>query len=58
MATRVQARPAAILDGEELAAFRTGLRGQALISGDPGYDDARRVWNAMIDRRPATGDRG
>jgi hypothetical protein len=52
MATRVQAQPAAILDREELAAFRTGLRGQALISGDPGYDDARRVWNAMIDRRP------
>jgi len=29
------------------------LKGPALLPGDPTYDDARSLWNAMIDRRPA-----
>ena len=29
------------------------LDGQLLLPADPGYDDARLVWNAMVDRRPA-----
>ncbi len=31
----------------------SNLRGQLLREGDTGYDEARTIWNAMIDRRPA-----
>ncbi|HUF58653.1 MAG TPA: FAD-binding oxidoreductase [Actinomycetota bacterium] len=30
-----------------------GFDGDLLEPGDPGYDDARRLWNVMIDKRPA-----
>ena len=29
------------------------LQGQVLLSGDTGYEQAKTVWNAMIDRKPA-----
>jgi len=33
--------------------FGAGLRGQLLRPGDDAYDDARKLWNGMFDRRPA-----
>ena len=33
--------------------FKAHLRGSVLLPGDAGYDDARQIWNATIDRRPA-----
>jgi FAD/FMN-containing dehydrogenase len=41
------------LDAEALQGFVAGLRGAVLRPGDYGYDDARAIWNALIDRRPA-----
>ena len=37
----------------ELERFRGSLHGESLLPGDDGYDGARRVWNAMVDKRPA-----
>ena len=33
--------------------FQASLRGPLLQPDDAGYNDARIVWNGMIDRRPA-----
>jgi len=42
-----------ILEETIVQAFAAGLRGPLLRPAEDGYDGARRVWNGMIDRRPA-----
>jgi FAD/FMN-containing dehydrogenase len=32
--------------------MRAATDGRLLVDGSPGYDEARTVWNAMVDRRP------
>src|SRR3989442_9145182 len=39
--------------GKELAEFANELHGEIVRPQDEGYDDARKIWTAMIDRRPA-----
>lgn len=41
------------LDATKIEALRASLRGALLLPQDAGYDEARAVWNGMIDRRPA-----
>src|SRR6266496_4538186 len=44
---------ATVIEDEAVETFRTGMRGAVLRPGDRGYDEARRVWNGMIDKHPA-----
>jgi len=41
------------LQNEALDDLRASLDGTLLTPGQRGYDDARTIWNGMIDRRPA-----
>src|SRR5438874_11777744 len=41
-----------ILDESTLPLIRGRFTGELLEPGDDGYDEARTVFNAMIDRRP------
>ncbi len=41
------------LDAATIKGLKETLRGELLTPGSPGYDQARTIWNAMIDKRPA-----
>ena len=43
----------AILEESAVQTFKESLRGALLRPGDDGYDAARQVYNAMVDKRPA-----
>ncbi|MGA7949176.1 MAG: FAD-binding oxidoreductase [Thiobacillaceae bacterium] len=41
------------LNPEALATLKMRLKGLMLLPDDPGYEESRTVWNAMIDKKPA-----
>ena len=51
-ATTISA-PAVARDRDDLEAFAAGLGSAARRPGDAGHAEACRIWNAMIERRPA-----
>lgn len=41
------------VDEQRVREFRASLRGRVLTPQDSGYDEARTVWNGMINKHPA-----
>ena len=50
---RVNTGADVVLKEEAVEGFRSRLQGDLLRPSDKGYDEARKIWNGMIDRRPA-----
>ena len=46
-------RTTASLPAAELGAFQSRISGGVLCVGDDGFEEARRVWNGLVDRVPA-----
>jgi len=42
-----------IADAHKIDHLRKGFSGKILTPGDGEYDEARKIWNAMVDKRPA-----
>ena len=40
------------VDQEAVESLSGTLRGEVLLPGGASYDEARTIWNAMVDRRP------
>src|SRR5262245_58339047 len=41
------------LNDADVEGLRRSLRGQLIVAGETQYEEARRVWNGNVDRRPA-----
>jgi FAD/FMN-containing dehydrogenase len=50
---KTRANEELILEEDAIRKLKESLRGELILVEDPAYNDARSIWNAMIDRRPA-----
>jgi len=57
MSTKIQAKTidqtAVNIDPSSLDALKTVIKGNLILPGDQDYEEARLVWNGMIDQHPA-----
>lgn len=53
LSVRTSGGSTATLESAVVSEFTRSLAGGVLTAETPGYDQARAIWNAMIDRRPA-----
>ncbi len=51
--TQVQATKITTTIETKIEQLKNGLSGQVILPSDDAYESARRIWNAMIDKRPA-----
>jgi hypothetical protein len=52
MAVETEILTTGTIHDADVASLRERFRGQLIRPGEDGYDRARQVWNALIDRRP------
>jgi FAD/FMN-containing dehydrogenase len=53
LAVKTRARPRITLGRDVVDQLARAFRGELIGPADPGYEQARRVWNGMIDKHPA-----
>jgi hypothetical protein len=41
------------LQASKIGELKGGFKGEVLLPGDGDYESARKIWNAMINKRPA-----
>jgi len=49
---RERGRGAFALQAHDIGVLRRTIRGEVIVPGDVAYDQARKVWNGMVDRHP------
>ncbi len=42
-----------IIDADAVESLAANFRGDLIAPSDPDYDEARKIWNGMVDKRPA-----
>ena len=41
------------VEANDLGPLREAVKGEVIAPGDAGYEEARTIWNTIIDRNPA-----